>query len=911
MARREQLTPADLKNILSAELRELHEELKQASSGDREAIRGKTSKEMIIFLIRGKNIPDVSYDDEEDEFTFPEDKHEDAFHSLLARVVEITNEVLDKINEEEETEEDVLLEIDLIDESKKIKELSTGEVNNKLPETINSLNNLFDIVFDALSFPEDLGDNDITNVEKLLSQLSDRNIRILFRRNDLLSEIGPVTSILNEIKLAWDAILKDIEDKTPETSSSLVEKKGEIADYNLDITIEKFVGYEEKERKIWIAKSLKLFINSEIYHTSERSPGAYLKKTFDQALTFLENSEVPEEVRLAKWVSARLQLSFPAKLAGVRYGLSYDDLLTGGTSLKDNTTPWEGLGVEGTTFSADQLGMLLGKEGEINEGDSKRLEFIIDVIDAWFSGERFPSRRKAMYSNDLRVKFEDQVKEIHKRANRRDKSSSMGEGYFLAMNKFDNNLKGDIDAAIKEVWDLLYEDSDDVDEEDMSFSLAGDLITFLDIRNIRAQDQYAAAASPIDEGVQKTIKASSLRMGPGVVENYADIGKGAGGSFNPALALGKLNKRVEYFLKNARGKGGTYWLKYRHSVQVMKAWLDWYAPIPKEFVDGLDKYEEYGFYESSEDRERYNPFPRIGEYYYFDLENRRRLIEENTVGLENFGGYLQNAKSFEAYIKKCLDGAKLSVKADLKKNPADFQTEIQANAKEIVKEVSGAISATKGMILGKGEHKRGIDGYYVARAVYIFCRQLILQFAHDKESGLSESDYIALLAYTSKAVWNAVRSGGTMDGIHFFSPEDNKTMSIMEYVTNRIPNPTITKGKTGRFIDFTAGGIKEEFIKAIGYDNVRQHNNKHHVNEFAQRGDSYLNELKQKIKNDLLGRTAHSHYIVDIAEYGITIQNEPGIDPNDFTNEFMWGGAKIPHNISGDSKTKDTQDAAD
>lgn len=782
-----------------------------------------------------------------------------------------------------------------------IADLET-EVGSKLDDilsTIKELKNLYKFIEDNETVPESV----FSEIESLSSRL-DAN-EILLRM--IKAEIGNYYVLVERIIVIFADLSPKKEDEEVVTET----KKDDVKDENLDISFDRFKELSEKERKSWLFKALKLFMDSEIFYKSAKNPGEYLRDTFDKGLSFLEEKGSSEEKKLVSWIKARLELSMATNFAGVRYGLDYDGLLDGGPSLKDSTTTWEGLRIEGTTFNVGQLGGLLGERFEIDKGDKERLEFILDVADAWFKGKRFPdNERGAMYAVDLRKKLEARVIDIHERANRRaPKGSKTKAGYFLAMNKYTDNLKDDFYLALEKVFQLTYEGTDQIDEEGRLFSLANSLVTFFDFRNTRAQDQYMAASSPVDEGVQKTIKASSLRVNPAVVVSYANIGKGVGNYFNPALALGRPGKRVLEFLGGKDKE--TYMLKYRHSIQVMEAWLDWYAPIPDQFVDGLDGYR---FYEADSEgkRERLSPFPRISEYYWYDLDNRRRLIEDNAEGLESFRNYLENAKNFEAFIGKCLEGASVSLSHDFRTNPSEFDMELTEKIGNIMSEVSNAISATKGMILdAKRGHEHGIDGYYVARALYIFARQLILQVAQDREKGLNNLDYDVLLAFVSRAVWRSLRSGGTMDGIMFYSPEKDKdgrvegTISVMDYVKSRIPNPSIKRTSTGYKIDFTAGKNRPttDYIRAIAYSDVRVHNNQHHLNELSERNEAYFEELKQKVKKQLTGRTDHSHRIVSISEYGIPL---PANIREEYTNGEVWGKTVIPHHISG-KKTEEAK----
>lgn len=706
--------------------------------------------------------------------------------------------------------------------------------------------------------------NQIAEVEKYYSQLKIWLEKIRQKTQDELDAkaLGAASAAAAEIE---SLNLLEVE----EHKTKYLEIVGKIVSGN-DISLSKFNGNGDDK----LIDNLK-----EVRSTLEK-----FKSKIEKDMLEIKNTRGvhdPEYIELAAkakeigdvilFGEARIRffdIMFKAGYAG--FTVDYQALMEGGPGSKDTTVKVPGVAVEGPSFATKHLGSLL-----FHHEGAEICQELIKIADDWF------------------------------------RTGGPGKDFF-AMNEFTagktryENFKKELRAVLEVKF------GDRV--TDAVFGLGLDLMTFLDIRGIAAQEQYATGSSPTDESIKATLSKLVERYCPQLRYSYVIMGKGRG-IFNPALVLGKLPKSVTRIIrahpKATHIEKEQKVRKLEHQERVAKLWLDWFAPIPDEFIGELDR---NGFYQGREET-RVNPIPRIGEYYWHDEQTRDKLRDGKDI--VTFPALIQTGEQFEKFIKAAIDGFSPS-----SKEGEAMRIEV---ASEISK-MSEMVSATKPLAQDKEDvdNPGGIDALYVARAYYIFIRQTVLGVVSriiqekykDNLDGKSlspaaQDEIKQELGLLFMKIRQQLKAGTTM-GSYYIKWSDRPAQSVLDYLLERIPAyeekvTALTYKEEWAGHDFYMVKMADDgtevrqpnnektlaWIKSMGYDAIRLKRNKHMFLELGGR-PAYLEEkvhdFRRYIPGFGKGRSVESVYLEHLHD----------------DNKELWGATAFPQDqITAKKAAKD------
>lgn len=733
-----------------------------------------------------------------------------------------------------------------------------------------------------------LGDEDYltdevvqAEVKNDLAQIKLEQIKILLKKAGVAKEIidNKLVKLYKGLLVIVNAIEAKKAPKIPEPEK----------DAQLDISIETFKSMEFEKQKKWILGVLSAIKNSDPFDISISPANKGIKlygQVWDAALIDLRSKgEGSKEARLAEWVKCNLRLHDAVSMSVAAYGVDYQTLEKGGHAYLDETKKWGGLAAEGgEVLIASQLKYLFSESTELDKGDAAKIEFIIDVAYSWFRGEEYPGENKnfigTKYSKDLRTKHTDAVKEALVLA-RKDLGVKAGSPPFPAMG---NYIKYESAFA-----DALAFVAKAIDMPDHVLSVAKQAVMIFDLRNIVAQNNFAAAASPADRGTI-ALGASTEIFNRGALISYGTMGKNKGGMFNPDLALSVLPKRAVDMM---RGKDGNIFnVFYQLQLQVTRAWLDYYAPAPQEYVQGL-VYEstessdalvgggkQREFYAENERRHRYNPYPRMGEYLWLDLDVRDRFLDEKsniTDFLPALKYYAETMAKYKAFVELTIDGKSLSFPEITNESSfEDVEELLRAKVGPLIEGIGSAVSPTKPMIRKRDikdgrvtpNDEWGVDTYYMAKASYLYIRQLILAFGEACWGRLSPEKQNLYVAMLCELVCATLPE--TMSTIDVYDPSTGKATNLLAYLLDRLPNPHTSLSITNQRMVSTwlksgsGKDLQQEWVNAIYYNGDRAKNNEHELKDLRKpHQHDYKERLSLWTRRSVLGISEATRYLAD------------------------------------------------
>lgn len=722
-------------------------------------------------------------------------------------------------------------------------------------------------------------------------------------RSDILSELLGNTSIDQEILIKYLSLIPEFYNifekrfdlsnyPLAEDPSVPIEKEPEIKP-ELDITIKQFESFTFEEQKKWVFTVLDLIKNGDDISLSDKAnKGMKLYgKIWTQVDDYLKSKDKgSEEAKLQRWVESALKLNDAVYLSTAAYCVDYNTLVNGGNSPKDSTVNWGGLKGEGGEFLLTRhLKTLLSESTELEVGDAAKTEFLIDVLYSWFRGEPYPNSNPKFigpkYSQELRMGHGGKDQTVHNTLR------NAKIALHMEQKDIDNDSENPF-AAMSSIIGKEAALSNAIDEigvaigaKDHIISAAKQMTAIFDLRGIVAQNNYAAASSPADRGTIYMGKFTELFNRAAMI-SYGTMGKNKGGMFNPDLVLSVLPRRAVDAMR-ARGKdhdkgNNVNNVYYLLQLQVARVWLEYYAPAPKELLEGLiydhtDAHlqlsggaKQRNFYTEDETRHRYNPFPRMGEYLWLDLQARNLFLDEDKdfdktiLALKYYGEDMETYKNF---IEAAINGENLNLPAI--SNDMDYRDveEIMREKVKLISALSQKFSALK-PLMRKEENEigMGIDSYSIAKAWYIYIRQIILAFGEacwGKVTPEKQNLYVAKLC---SMICDTMPN--TLADTNVHDPAAGKMTNMTAFLLDRIPYPKISINPLGQRVvgSWLVSGrgkpLDSEWVNAIYYNGDRTHNNEHKLTELKGPGEeTHREKFSLWIRHSVMGLKEATKYL--------------------------------------------------
>jgi len=622
------------------------------------------------------------------------------------------------------------------------------------------------------------------------------------------------------------------------------------------------------------------------------------------------------EKNLAIYAGHRIKLFDTIMVAGkVTYVISYKDLYEGG-SVSDTTVKVPGVKVEQAGLTTTDFAYLL-----FDSEYADPVQRAIELADTLWQGTPLPETGRGA-------------------------GDGIAADTFAAWKDFgpDKKLYKEFEQTLKDRIPEL--------NDPQTFGLFKDLVKLFDLRNMRGQEYYAAGQSPTDKSYGDTIPETTERFYPQGRVTYNIQGKG-NGIFNPALALGRLSRKTMRIIYRKgtedlanKPENRQYIPQLKQQLRNVRVWLDWFAPIPEEFVNEL---RESNFYDSvgGVPRDRVDPMPRLGEYYWLDPVIRERLRNhEDVTALDK---YLETAENFEKFYKECITGAKPTgspdedkvkhAKDEEEKKKIRIETTMEkaiADAGQKISTLSSKLSGIKGLDFNSNG-RSGIDGLFCARGMYIYIRQMSLAFGKEWSSQLSTEEYNLYLGMLFNQFRSAVEIAPTLGGITFDNPANpREKLSVRDYLLAKLPgsdqrldnlpdlrgprDEVVTQfymyrpdGHGGWTSWVPHGAEQMKWLTSLSYDADRVHNNQHALAHLRGKVSTRREGWRVRLSKATAGGKSQESEYFDYEPTIIDDQGRPftpgknGV-PETSHDELkaMWTGTNIPTEIvSADKASKE------